>query len=115
MCNVQPMLGHTGPTVQYPRMTASFAENYFARNLWPTRNLVRGYKMFCFLVLVSLNSESFDLQHSFKMIYYVLDSGPISLFGNGLRPETGAKPCVKDAEDVPIHIFASKWYFYPMK
>ena len=32
-----------------------------------------GYKMFCFSL--SLNSESFDLQHSFKMIYHVLDSG----------------------------------------
>lgn len=29
--------------------------------------------MFCFSL--SLNSESFDLQHSFKMIYHVLDSG----------------------------------------
>ena len=32
-----------------------------------------GYEMFCFSL--SLNSESFDLQHGLKMIYHVLDSG----------------------------------------
>ena len=37
------------------------------------------------MVLASLNSESFDQQHSSKMIYHVLDSGPVSLFGDSLR------------------------------
>ena len=37
------------------------------------------------MVLASLNFESFDQQHSSKMIYHVLDSGPVSLFGDSLR------------------------------
>ena len=76
MCNVQPMLGHTAPTAQCPVMPASFAEYYFAgHSLSTSWNLIKEieYEMFCFSL--SLNSESFDLQHGLKMIYHVLDSG----------------------------------------
>ena len=47
--------------------------------------------MFCFSL--SLNSESFDLQHSLKMIYHVLDSGLAWFLCSGMVVEWGETLC----------------------